>query len=373
MRAPDRAEKTDISQVLRAGSAATRTVLAHARELQLQICYSWRDLQGRLQSQYLRADSQWFAPASLVKLPLAAMLLETLEAEGLDWRQGALRFPNMPDCAAGAAELRLPQRVKRLIERALVVSDDSAYCALFDALGPQHIADRCAEMGYLDTRIQARFGYCGAERSRLTGPVIWHQDGQETQLSGARPAFNLRRAASKIEVGRAWMNGSTRIEGAKDFSDSNTMPLRALHGVLIALSEPELVPEQQRFKLSAPARQFLLDAMAQNPSQCVSCNGSERALPNQAFRLLAVGDGHWPKALKVRNKVGWAYGFLSDIAHLRDAQHECWISCVMYLNADGVLNDGRYDYERIGRPFMAEAGRLLLAAVPSRVGALGGS
>jgi hypothetical protein len=34
----------------------------------------------------------------------------------------------------------------------------------------------------------------------------------------------------------------------------------------------------------------------------------------------------------------------------------------MYLNADGVLNDGRYDYDRIGRPFMAQAGRLLLAA-----------
>ena len=91
-------------------------------------------------------------------------------------------------------------------------------------------------------------------------------------------------------------------------------------------------------------------------------------MADTAFRLLGVGDGRWPAGLQVRNKVGWAYGFLSDLAHLRDAKHECWISCVMYLNADGVLNDGRYDYDAIGRPFMAEAGRLLLAASPRNLG-----
>lgn len=357
------ANSASIAEILRSGSAKLKAVLARARELQLQLCYSWRDARGQLNSQYLHADSRWFAPASLVKLPLAAMLLEDLEARRLDWRSGALRFPNMPDCAAGAAELRTAQSVQRLIERALVVSDDSAYCALFDALGPQKIAERCAELGY-GARIQARFGYCGPELSRVTGPVWWHQGGQAKELYPVRPAFELRRAAAKIELGRAWMSGTKRIEGPKDFTDSNTMLLRDLHQVLLAVTQPDLVPARQRFKLSQAAREFLLAAMARNPAQCDSCSGEERAMPDNAFRLLAVGDAQWPAGLKVRNKVGWAYGFLSDIAHLRDSRHECWISCVMYLNADGVLNDGRYDYDSIGRPFMAEAGRLLLAASP---------
>lgn len=358
------AEAGEIAQILRAGTSATRRVLARAQALQLQMCWSFRDAHGQLQSRYLRADSSWFAPASLIKLPLAAMVLEELEHKSLDWRSGSLRFPAVPDCAADAAALRTPQAVVRLIERALVVSDDSAYCALFDFLGPQHIAQRCAELGYSGTRIQARFGYCGPELSRVTGPVWWHQDGKQSQIAPARPAFELKRAASKIEVGQAWMRGTQRIEGPKDFSDSNTMRLRDLHQALLALSEPSLVPVAQRFRLSAGARQFLLDAMARNPAQSRHVQAEERALDATAFRLLAVGDGHWPSGLQVRNKVGWAYGFLSDMAHLRDAKHECWISCVMYLNADGVLNDGRYDYDSIGRPFMAEAGRLLLAASP---------
>ena len=362
------ARGASIAQILGAGSPALRRVLARAQELQLQLCYSWRDASGQLKSQNLQPDSRWFAPASLVKLPLAAMVLEQLEAKGLDWRSGALRFPNMPECAVNAAELRTAQSVQRLIERALVLSDDSAYCALFDALGPQRIAQRCAELGYPGTRIQARFGFCGPELSRVTGPVWWHQDGKARQIAPERPAFELRRSAAKIEVGRAWMSGAKRIDGPKDFSDSNTMSLRDLQQVLIALTEPTLVPARQRFVLSAAARQFLLDAMARNPAQCVHCNTEERAMADTAFRLLGVGDGRWPAGLQVRNKVGWAYGFLSDLAHLRDAKHECWISCVMYLNADGVLNDGRYDYDAIGRPFMAEAGRLLLAASPRNLG-----
>lgn len=353
-----------ILEVLQTGSLKLRSVLARAPELQLQLCYSRLDTQGEIRTEYLRADHQWFAPASLVKLPLAAMLLEELEAKGLDWRTGALRFPAMPDCAAGAADLRTAQSVTRLIERALVVSDDSAYCALFDALGPQHIATRCAELGFPGTRIQARFGFCGPELSRVTGPVWWHQDGQSKELSTKRAAFVLRRAPAKIELGRAWMSGSKRLEGPKDFTDSNAMLLRDLHQVLLAVTAPDLVPARQRYKLSQEARQFLLSAMARNPAQCGSCSASERAMADNAFRLLAVGDGQWSAGLKIHNKVGWAYGFLSDIAHLQDARHECWISCVMYLNSDGVLNDGQYDYDSIGRPFMAEAGRLLLAASP---------
>ncbi len=362
-----------IDRILKKGSARLQNVLARADEYGLQICFTRLiknavDVNASVQfdtynSTQSAQSEQWFAPASLIKLPLAALLLEQLEAAKIDWRSAKLAFPAMPDCAERATELRQPQAVTRLIERALVLSDDSAYCALFDALGPQKVSDRMRQMGRTDVRIQARFGTCGPENSRITGPVqLVSAAGKLISTIPARAPFALVPAAAPIKIGRAWMQADRRIEGAKDFTTSNSAPLAALHALMLALMRPELVWPTQRFQISEGARQFLLTAMRKNPAESPYSNAAEAKLDRTFFRLLGVGDGQWPKDLIVENKVGWAYGFLSDMAHLKQGGRECFVSCKMYLNGDGVLNDGRYEYESIGRPAMAEIGRLLLAA-----------
>jgi|GEM_PF-1273206 len=358
-----------VLNILEKGSPRLQRFLAKSYEYGLQICFTRLAKVGSetIFSTFSTPQvSKWFAPASLVKLPLAALLLEQLEAAKIDWTSAKLAFPGMPDCAERAAELRQPQAVTRLIERALVLSDDSAYCALFDALGPQHIAERMRQMGHSDVRIQARFGACGPENSKITGPVrIFAANGKVLSSTPVRAPFALVSASAPIKVGNAWMQGGRRIEGAKDFTSSNSAPLLALHEMMLALMRPELVKQNQRFQMSERARQFLLTGMRLNPAESKYSNSSEAKLDRTFFRLLGVGDGQWPKDLVVENKVGWAYGFLSDMAHLKQGNNECFVSCKMYLNRNGVLNDGQYEYESIGRPAMAEIGRLLLEASPS--------
>jgi hypothetical protein len=353
------APKSDLAAALGQGSAQFQRTLMQAAELQIQICYSAK--KSGWQMQCFRENAEWFAPASLVKLPLAAMALEQLEARGLDYRAVQISFPQMPLCAERAPELRAPQAFSRIIERALVLSDDSAYCALFDFLGPAAIATRFLQMKYAGMRVQARFGSCGPEGSRITGP--WRICAGKKVLAeqAARPAFALVNAATPIRVGKAWMSAGKRIDAPKDFTNNNSAKLSELHLMLQALIDPASVAVHRRFALSAAARMFLLQCMQRQPEACSSCSAAERKFGNTNFRLLAVGDGVWAQGLQVCNKVGWAYGYLSDIAHLKHANRECIVSCVMYLNADGVLNDGVYQYDAIGRPFMAELGRLLLA------------
>ena len=358
-----------VLDILKNGSPRLQSFLTSAREYGLEICFTRlrKDLSGlRFETFSSPKSSDWFAPASLVKLPLAALLLEQLEASKVDWLGAKVAFPAMPDCAERAAELRQPQAVTRLIERALVLSDDSAYCALFDALGPQHIAERMRQMGHAEVRIQARFGSCGPENSKITGPVqLFSAGGKLLSTIAARVPFSLVSAPIPIKIGRAWVQAGRRIEGAKDFTNSNSAPLSALHEMMLALMRPELVEHNRRFQISERARQFLLAGMRLNPSESKYSSADEAKLDRTFFRLLGVGDGQWPKDLQVENKVGWAYGFLSDMAHLKQGNHECFVSCKMYLNRDGVLNDGQYEYESIGRPAMAEIGRLLLAASPT--------
>jgi len=61
----------------------------------------------------------------------------------------------------------------------------------------------------------------------------------------------------------------------------------------------------------------------------------------------------------VFNKVGWAYGFLTDISYVVDFKHniEYMLTATVYANSDGILNDDKYDFETVAHPFMYAVGQ----------------
>jgi len=373
LRANDQAATLDLapnSVLLQGASDRLKRWLADPAALQLQVCYT-QVIDGKPQpTRYFRKDAHWFAAASLVKLPLAAFMLESLEAKGLDFRRLNIAFPDMPSCAERADELRKPQPIMRVLERALVQSDDSSYCALYDFLGPAAIVARFRSLGDAGVRIQARFGSCGPEGSRIAAGYVLSENTKPVLMRPALASWPLKRSEIPTLVGKAWRSGTRLIKGAKDFSDSNTLPLHVAHRLLIALRYPGAMPTAARFNLREASRLELLRLLSCAPAQTRYLSAAEQKQPPHTFRLLGAGDGRWPSGLQICGKVGWAYGFLSDVAHLKDAEHECFISCASYLNADQVLNDGAYEYDSIGRPLMAELGRLLLSQSPAHSGSL---
>ncbi|MFN5143763.1 MAG: hypothetical protein ACK5D2_00020, partial [Bacteroidota bacterium] len=65
--------------------------------------------------------------------------------------------------------------------------------------------------------------------------------------------------------------------------------------------------------------------------------------------------------VRVFNKVGWAYGFLTDVSYVVDTINrvDYFLSATLYVNSDGVVNDSKYDEETVGFPFLRELGRLV--------------
>jgi len=65
--------------------------------------------------------------------------------------------------------------------------------------------------------------------------------------------------------------------------------------------------------------------------------------------------------IKIFSKAGDAYGFLLDNTYIidTDAKVEFMLSAVIYVNADGILNDNTYDYRTIGLPFMKNLGNTI--------------
>ncbi|MBD0298596.1 MAG: hypothetical protein ICV84_25910, partial [Flavisolibacter sp.] len=68
-----------------------------------------------------------------------------------------------------------------------------------------------------------------------------------------------------------------------------------------------------------------------------------------------------PSHVRVFNKVGWSYGFLTDVSYVADFQNnvEYMLAATLYVNSDEVLNDGKYDYDAVGYPFLYQLGQTI--------------
>ena len=66
-----------------------------------------------------------------------------------------------------------------------------------------------------------------------------------------------------------------------------------------------------------------------------------------------------PEHITIFNKVGIAYGYLTDCAYIIDEKSgiEFFLSATIHVNDNMTYNDGNYEYDDIGRPFLAELGR----------------
>jgi hypothetical protein len=65
-----------------------------------------------------------------------------------------------------------------------------------------------------------------------------------------------------------------------------------------------------------------------------------------------------PNHFRVFNKVGWAYGFLTDVSYVLDTKNniDYMLSATVYVNSDGVVNDSKYDEATVGFPFLKQIG-----------------
>jgi hypothetical protein len=68
-----------------------------------------------------------------------------------------------------------------------------------------------------------------------------------------------------------------------------------------------------------------------------------------------------PPHVRVFNKVGWAYGFSTDISYVVDLKNniEFMLAATLYVNSDEIVNDGKYDYEEIANPFLYQLGQTI--------------
>mgnify|MGYP001461215910 CR=1 FL=1 len=320
---------------------------------------------------YLHVNrDQYFNPASMVKLPTALLALEkvnTLREYGVDKYTPMLTdsgYSRQTRVLYDSTAANYLPSVAHYVKKIFLVSDNDAYNRLYEWVGQQMLNERLWNMGYTGTRITRRFVSMNEDENRHTNPIRFMQGDSVlyTQPAAVSPVpFDFSR---KLMVGRAHMNRQdSLIQSPMDFTTHNVFPLEDMQQVLQAAIFPNSVPEKKRFNLTADDYRFLHRYMSQLPSESdyPKYDTSEFFDSYTKFFMFKAWRSKIPPYIRVFNKTGWSYGFLTDVAYIVDFKNkiEFMVSGNIYVNSDGVINDDKYEYEEIGYPFFKEVGNII--------------
>ena len=325
----------------------------------------------RLTNYYLNVDrNRYFNPASTVKMPLAFLALEKLnemKIRGLNKEVPMITDSSYERQSRVNADSTSPNGLPSLaqyIRKVFLVSDNDAYNRLYEFLGQEYTNRKLWQKGYKDIRITRRFVTMTEEQNRHTNAVRFVKDNivlynQPAQYSQVQ--FDFSR---KVLVGRAHLNrNDSLINAPMDFTTHNNLPLEDLQQILQSVIFPESVAPQKRFNLTNNDYKFLYQYMSQYPveSEWPRYDTAEYFNSYCKFFFFRAGKLNPPSHIRSFSKPGWSYGFLTESAYIVDFKNnvEFMLTGVIYVNSDGVLNDDKYEYEKIGWPFFREVGNIM--------------
>ena len=153
-----------------------------------------------------------------------------------------------------------------------------------------------------------------------------------------------------------------KINEPKDFTQMNYISLQNIHAVLKRLVFNDYYPVENQYHISTDDQQFLLNYLSLYPRESSYPNYESKQYYDSYKKYFIYGDSKKTITdidLKITNIVGQSYGFMIDCAYIHNKKEniEFLLSAVIYTNQNQIINDGKYEYNTIALPFLAELGR----------------
>lgn len=352
-----------------------KSVLQNKDKHRLQIIYTEinRDRFNKpsFTNHYFNYDPYlYFNPASTVKMPLAFLSLEKLnemKLKGVN-KYTSIQFDSSYKGQTTAYEDNTSANGKpsiaHYIKKAFLISDNDAYNRMYQFLGQQTINQKFAEKGYINSKITRQFMAFTEEQNRNTNPLRFIDEKGKTIYSQPA-AYNTNNFdfSREIKLGKSHLNSKdSLVQGPFDFTKHNNISLEDYQQMLQSVLFPSSVTAKQRFNFSKDDEQFLLQFLSQYPSETNYPKYDTGQYYDSYVKFFFRDESHkMPENVRVFNKVGWAYGFMTDVAYVADFKNkvEFMLAATVYVNEDEILNDGKYEYETVGSPFMYQLGQTI--------------
>ena len=374
-------EKSSIfDTVFAQGSDLFQRVIAEKDKYEVQILFS--PIQKIGDSTVIKnyffnyRPGEYFYPASTVKMPVAFLALQKLKElqdVGIDINRDTwLKIDSLrsPQSAVKRDSTNVAYRptIGHYIDKVFAVSDNDAYNRLYEFCGSDYINANLRSKGiFTNSRIVHRVGVSGFsyEENKHVPPV--HFLDSEDNIIYTNDATVAQgdhlTIVENTQKGVAFIDGEgNKVDTPFDFSKKNFININDLQESLKRVVFPELFHSNQGYKISKEQRQFLMESMAKLPKDHDYLKDKTETYYDSYVKFFLFGDSKdpMPSYIKIRNKVGFAYGYLTDCAYIEDTKENIsyFLTATIHVNENQTYNDGVYEYDEIGIPFLAETGRL---------------
>ena len=326
----------------------------------LQILYTKvvRDSLGMpsfIQYDYQADNNVYFYPASTMKLPIVALTLQKIN----ELRNTGINITvESKILLLSADQITTETTFKDLISKVFLVSDNSASNILINFLGYNYFNQQMREKGLNTIVLNHKFNpdpYVKTDWKIYTLDRDLISKDETQEIIEHNNLDNLLQGKFQILHGE-------EVATPFNFKTKNRASLRDLDGVMKRIIYPDLFQEQDRINLSDQDYNFLRYWMSRFTFEDI---GIEYQKDSQYFdsynKFFIYGDSTntIDRKIRIYNKVGVAYGALTDISYIRDYQKkiEFFLSATIYVNQNQIVNDNIYEYDDVGIPFLAELAR----------------
>ncbi len=326
----------------------------------LQILYTKveRDSLGMpsfIEYDYKIDSNQYFYPASTMKLPIVALTLQKIN----ELRNVGINITvESKILLLNADQITTETTFKDLIAKVFLVSDNSASNILINFLGYNYFNKQMREKGLNTIVLNHKFNpdpYVKTDWKIYTLDRDLISKDEVQEVIEHNSLDNLRQGKSQI------LNGE-EVATPFNFKTKNRASLRDLDGVMKRIIYPDLFQEKDRINLSDQDYNFLRYWMSRFTFEDIGIEYQKDSKYFDSYnKFFIYGDSTNAVDRKIRiyNKVGVAYGALTDISYIRDYQKniEFFLSATIYVNQNQIVNDNIYEYDDLGIPFLAELAR----------------
>lgn len=370
-------ELSILEKIISENSDKLNPVIENLSKYEAQILYTKidRDENNKINfttHAFNEQENKYFYPASTVKLPAAVLALEKLNDIGI---KGVNKFTHLSIDSLYENHVSFDKDYKNecgypniadYIKRVFLISDNDAFNRLYDFLGQKEINERLRKRGFDNTKIVHRLSVARTPKQNMeTNPIKFYDKNGELLYSQAAKieSTDVKLNLKETIKGKGYYSNGELVNEPKDFSGNNYFSLRDQHNLLIRIMYPEQFSKEERFNLTEEDYTFLRKYMSMLANQSDCPKYSAEDYWDSYVKFLMFGDSKelMPKNIKIYNKVGDAYGFITDNAYIVDEENgiEFFLSATLHVNENQIYNDDNYEYDEIGLPFLAKLGKLI--------------
>jgi hypothetical protein len=365
-----------LRQLMQTKPELFNTILQNRDSFRVQIMYTQIDRDRKNKPVFTDYSfhlnpNEYFYPASTVKMPVAFLALEKLskaKRAGLPVDLQTTMITDSIDMIRHINKLQdtVSNRstIERFIKQIFLVSNNDAFNRLYEYLGQEFIQQSLRAKGYPDAIIRHWLSVSRTdEQNRRSHHVTFLTNTGD--LLTTQPPAESKAVFPPLQarLGMGYYDGSQLIPEPFVFDSKNRVYLQDFHRMLQTVMMPDAFPKKQQFDFTKEDYDFLYRWMSAFPSESESPKYDTSKVGDASAKFLFYGaaKGRAPKHIRIFNKIGGAYGFLTDVCYFVDFENkiEFFLSATILCNSDGVFNDDKYDYDAVGYPFLKNLGQLV--------------